>query len=74
MITSGRVSFQRLHRTFRCLRQKRTTANEQESQIEEELMENDVMDAKCSLHQKPRDVCDAEAVMGAEGPLHQKRQ
>ena len=45
MITSGRGSFQRLHRTFRRLRQKRAAADEQESQIEEEMMERDVMDA-----------------------------
>ena len=31
--------------------------------MEEETMESDVMDAKGSLHQKPRDVCDTEAVM-----------
>ena len=67
--TSGREPFQRLHRTFRRLRQKRATANEQESQIEE-LMESDVMDG--SRHQKSRDVCDAGAVMDAEGSQHQK--
>ena len=72
MITSGRRSFQRLHVTFRRLRQKRATANEQESQIEEETMEIDVMDAEGSLHQKPRDVCDTEEVMDDEVSLHQK--
>ena len=56
MITSGRGSFQRLHRTFRRLRQTRATVNEQESQVEEETMESDVMDAEGSLHKKPRDV------------------
>ena len=46
MISSGKGSFQRLHRTFRGLRQKRTTASEQDSQVEEEVMENVVMDAE----------------------------
>ena len=55
MISSGKGSFQRLRRTFRRLRQKRTTASEQDSQVEEEVMENDAMDAESSLHQKPRD-------------------
>ena len=63
MITSGWGSFQRLHRTFRRLRQEKATANGQESQIEEELMENDVMDAGGSLHQKPRNVCAIEEVI-----------
>ena len=36
-ITSGRGSFQRLHRTFRRLRWERTTASERDSQVEEEL-------------------------------------
>ena len=56
---------QRLHRTFRRLRQKRATTNEQESQIEEELMESDVMHAEGSLHQKTNEVCiteDAESI------------
>ena len=57
MITSGRGSFQRLHRTFRRLRQKKATANEQDCQVEEEMMENDVMDAEGSLREKPREVC-----------------
>ena len=35
MITSGRRSFERLHRIFRRLRQKSAAADEQESQIEE---------------------------------------
>ena len=60
MITSGRGSFQRLHRTFRRLRQKKATANEHNSQVEEERMENDVMAAVGSLHQKPREVCITE--------------
>ena len=55
MFTSGRGSFQRLHRTFR-----RLPANEQDSQIEEELMESDVMDAEGSLHQKTNEVCNME--------------
>ena len=65
MITSGRVFFQRLHRTFRRLRQNRETANEQESQFEEETMESDLMDAAGSLHQKSNEVCiteDAESI------------
>ena len=45
----------------------RATANEQESQIEDETMESDVMDAEGSLHQKPRD-----EVMNDEGSLRQK--
>ena len=57
MITSGKGSFQRLHRTFRRLRQKKATANEHDSQVEEETTESDVMDADGSLHQKPRE-CD----------------
>ena len=60
MITSGKGSFQRLHRTFRRLRQKKASANEQDSQVGEELMENDVMDAEGSLHQKPREACITE--------------
>ena len=68
MITSGRGSFQ----SFRRLRQKRATANEQESQIEEEMMDSDVMDAEGSPHQKPRDVCAIEEVMNDEGSLHHK--
>ena len=40
--------------------------------MEEELMESDVMDAEGSVHQKPRDVCDIEAVMDAGGSQHQK--
>ena len=72
VITSGRGSFQRLHRTFRRLRQKRAAANEQEFRIEEETMESDVMGAEGSLHQKPRDVCAIDEVMDAEGSLHQK--
>ena len=57
MISSGKGSFH--HRTFRRLRQKRTTS-EQDSQGEEEVMENVVMDAESSLHQKPREVCITE--------------
>ena len=66
MISSGKESFQGLHRTFRRWRQKRTTAGEQDSQVEEEVLENVVMDAKGSLHQKPRE-CD---VMDVEKSLH----
>ena len=73
-IMSGRRSFQRLHRTSRRLRQKRRAADEQESQIEEEMMESDLMDAEGSLHQRPRDVCDTEAVMNDEGSLHQTNE
>ena len=72
LITSGRGSFQRLHHTFRRLRQKMAAADEQESQIEEDMMESDVTDAEGSLHQKPRDVCAIEEVMNDEGSLHQK--
>ena len=54
------------------MRQRRAAADEQESQIEEETVESDVMDAEGSLHQKPRDVCDTEDVMDTEGSLHQK--
>ena len=68
MISSGEGSFQRHHRTFRRLRQKRTPASEQDSQVEEEVMENDVMNAESSLHQKPRE-CD---VIDVEESLHQK--
>ena len=76
VISFGKGSFQRLHRTFRRLRQKRTTASEHDSQVEKEVMENvfdgcgrllhwrpresDVMDVEESLHQKPRDACIAE--------------
>ena len=35
-------------------------------------MENDMVDSECSLHQKPREVWDTEAVMDTEGSLHQK--
>ena len=58
----GSRSFQRLHGTFRRLRQKRTTASEQDSQVEEDVMENVVMDAEGSLHHKPHenDVMDVE--------------
>ena len=72
VITSGRGSFQRLHRSFRRLRQERATPNEHDFQLEEERMESDVMDDEVSLHQEPRDVCGTEDVMGAEGSLHQK--
>ena len=68
MISFGKVSFQRLHRTFRRLRQKKATANEQDSQVEEEMMEKVVMDAEGSLQQKPRE-CD---VMDIEESMHQK--
>ena len=68
MITLGKGSLQRLHHTFRRLRQRKATANEQNSQEEEKVMESDVMDAEGSLHQKPRD----SDVMDAEGSLHQK--
>ena len=44
----------------------------QESQIEEELMEHDVMDTEGSLHQKPRDVCAIKEVMNDDGSLHYK--
>ena len=60
MITSGRGSFQRLHRAFRRFREKQAAANEHNSQVEEERMENDVMAAAGSLHQKPREVCITE--------------
>ena len=60
MISPGKGSFQRLHRTFRRLRQKRTNASEQDSQVEEGVMENVVIDVEESLHQKPRDACIAE--------------
>ena len=46
--------------------------HEQESQIEEETIESDVMNAEGCLHQKPRDVSDTEDVMDAENSLHQK--
>ena len=68
MITSGRGSLQRVHRTFRRFREKEAAANEHNSQVEEERMENDVMAAAGSLHQKPRE----SDVMDAEGSLHQK--
>ena len=68
VIASEKGSCQRLHRTFRRLRQKRDTANEQDSQVQEEVMENVVMAAECFLHQKPRE-CD---VMDVEESLHQK--
>ena len=42
------------------MRQKKAIANEHDSQVEEERMENDVMDAEGSLHQKPWDVCTTE--------------
>ena len=60
MISSGKGSFQRLHRTSRRLRQRRTIASEQDSQVEEEVMENVVMDAASSLHQKTREACIVE--------------
>ena len=65
MITSGKGSSQKLRRTFRRLRQEKATTNEQDSQVEEEMLENDVMDAEGPLHQKPREVClteDAESI------------
>ena len=68
MITSGKGSFQRPHRTFRRLRQKRIAASEQDCQVEEEVMENVVMDAEGSLHQKPRE----NDVMDVEESVHQK--
>ena len=67
MISSGKGSFQRLHRTSRRLRQRRTIASEQNSQVEEEVMENGVMDAANSLHHKTQ-----EDVMDLEESLHQK--
>ena len=42
-----------------CVR-KGQLPNEQESQIEEETMESDVMDAEGSLHQKSNEVCITE--------------
>ena len=48
MISSGKGSFQRLHRTFRLLRQKKTTASEHDSQVEKDVMENVVRDAEGS--------------------------
>ena len=68
MISSGKGSFQRLHRTFRRLRQKRATASEQDSQVEGGEMEIVVMDAESSLHQKPQE----DDVMDVEESLHQK--
>ena len=68
MISSGKGSFQRLHRPLRCLREKTATANEQDSQVEEEMMENVVMDAEGSLHQKSRE----SDLMDDEDSLHQK--
>ena len=68
MISSGKGSSQRLHRTFRRLRQKRTTASGQDSQEQEEVMENVVMDVEESLHQKPRE----NDVMDVEESPHQK--
>ena len=50
----------RLHRTLRPLRQKKVTVNEHDSRVEEEMMESDVVDAECSLHQKPREACISE--------------
>ena len=38
----------------------RKVLREQDFQVEEEVMENDSMDAEGSLHQKPRDDCIAE--------------
>ena len=57
MISSGKGSFQRFHRSFRRLREKRATANEQDSQVEDVVMDNVVMDAEGSLHQNPPE-CD----------------
>ena len=68
MISSGKGSFQRSHRTFRRLRQRRTTASEQHSQVEVDVMENVVMNAVGSLHQKPRE----KDAMDVEASLHQK--
>ena len=45
MITSRKGSFQSLHRTVGRLRQKKASANEPDSQLEEEMMENVVKDA-----------------------------
>ena len=56
MNSSGGL-FQRLHRSFRLLREKRTTANKQDSQVEDVVMDNVVMDAEGSLQQKPPE-CD----------------
>ena len=53
MIAFGKGSFQRLHRTFRRLRHKKASESEHDSQVEDEPMESDVMDAESSLHQKP---------------------
>ena len=61
MITSGKGSSQRLHRTvFAVCVRKKATANAHDSQGEEEVMESDVMDAEGSLYQKPREVCITE--------------
>ena len=56
IISSGKGPFQRLHRTFRRLRQKKATANEQDFQVEEEVMESAVMEAEETVQQKPREV------------------
>ena len=44
MISSVKRCSQRLHRTLRRLRQNKASSNEQDSRVEEEMMENDVMD------------------------------
>ena len=72
MIAYGKGSFQRLHRTFRRLRQKRATGNEHDFVKREEWMGTDVMDADGSLHQKPRDACVMEAATADESSLRQK--
>ena len=47
---------------FLRLRQKKASANEHDSQVEEEVMQSDVMDAEGSLHQKPRITEDTESI------------
>ena len=56
MITSGKGSFQKLHRTFARLRRKKAMESEHDSQVEDGPVESDVMNAEGSLHQKPRDL------------------
>ena len=48
MISFGKGSFEKLQRTFRRLRQKKALPMNK-TQVEEEMMENDVMDVEGSL-------------------------
>ena len=63
MITSGTGPFHRLHRTFRPLLQKKATANEHNPREQEGMLENDVMDAEGSLHQKLHEVSITEDIV-----------